>query len=1270
MSVMIRSAVRIACILIALLLVVAVAGILWHTRPQRTGWFTDGDEIKSDAALITPRDVLWLPPEAMDERFNTAKDEYEPRLAAEGAMIFFVRGRAGENADIYFSTRTVDGWSEPAPLDAINTEHEELGPEPSPDGRSLYFYSDRPGGEGGYDLWVAQYRDGAWQEPVNLGTQVNTSCNEYGPALDPEGDLLYFSSNRPRPEDMEEPDPDAWPATVREDLYQRDYDIYASTISDRGVGPARPIAELNTRFNDGAPAVSPVGDFLYFTSDRPGGEGGFDVYRCRRLDGACLEVENIGPEVNTKANEMDPGLALRGFRLYFSSDRPVAAGETEAQNGYDLYWTTSREVFLETQTYRASIDWRELVAYLPWALLALLLLLLLLLLRQLALSPRYGALNLLTRCLLASAAVHVLLMILLGFWGVGTSLSNWIRDGGGTQVALVSTSAVDDLAAQLRGGLTDHRFEPAVESSEQWEVAPAASEAETPEAQLPVDRAETEPEERTEWTAAADDAPPTPPSAPSSNDELNDEETPVELLLPEQAVPTAEAEAIADPRAAVNEGIASARAVELPSSNMVDATAIEERLQPVRVVDDAAAASLVREVPQEAESSLVPDHRRASAIEMEELPSPIGPALPPVPESPRRQADEAERTLDGLPAQSSRLTTATGIQPMPEPAMRLDPSATESVPEVSVAVMGEAAADTSGTQLTPVTLPSAEPVILDRPQTIALELRSVPEGGGEQSVEGELVVVASAEHAARSENEISVQSGGPVQSIIATPSNPVEAAIEDSPLADWRPTDLAEAGGVAANATEPAAFTLDSLDELSLPPAAGNAPQEDAEESIVVRATSGQPGTRVREVVSRPEPLSPGSVAVNPLDPVQQAEATAAPLPNAAAVESDAVEVPIARPSAAGLSVPELTIDVPPLNETGEPVAVSEAVLRQPVDVPELRQASSESAPSVRRIGTIEMDPIQSESERQAHPEDPDCMIEPAEAMDETPAPRRVVDLPEEPAEGLALLPIELEVATPVLTGPPLDIDENAARMGGLIRGMVTNARTGEPLPGATVRLDLPDGDPITATTNEQGGYAMATPEVPEFMAISASLDGFTPQSLGISAEELQRRVVERDFELMPRTPDLIVIEADPEVHHLGDNQFTGRINSQFQKRSEGRRFRASFEIPQGLTFDRDEEVLIMLFARGTQRDNQIRINSRRVSDGLNHAPRDGSFGEFEATFPGSWLKEGRNTIEIRSVYSDSTRSDLDDFEFVNIRLYLPGHTATPALPQPEYRDR
>jgi hypothetical protein len=242
--------------------------------------------------------------------------------------------------------------------------------------------------------------------------------------------------------------------------------------------------------------------------------------------------------------------------------------------------------------------------------------------------------------------------------------------------------------------------------------------------------------------------------------------------------------------------------------------------------------------------------------------------------------------------------------------------------------------------------------------------------------------------------------------------------------------------------------------------------------------------------------------------------------------------------------------------------------------------------------------------------------------------------------------PIALNLALPTETEAPAP-----PKPTGIVRGVVTDALTDLPITGATVRLDLSASEPISVTTDDEGQYVLAVPEIPEFIALSASMEAYAPESVNVPASALKQGVVTRDFELAPERRDIIVLEQDPDVHHLGDDEYTGRINSQFQKLSEGRYYIATFHVPADTLVGAGEYASIELLARGTQRDNEIRINDRLVGRGLNRAPRDGSYGPFEARFPASWLEEGVNFIEIRSVYRGS---DLDDFEFVNIRIRLP----------------
>ena len=275
----------------------AAGAVAWRLLPERHAYCTDADTIRVSSATVSPRDVLWQPPTKMPDYINSTGDDYEPRLSADGLTLYFVRGKAGHNADIHIAERTADGWSDPQPLAAINSAHDDLGPEPSPDGRLLYFYSNRPGGSGGYDLWAARRGSGGeFATPTNLGPLVNSRHNDYGPAVTPDGAMLYFASNRPRPKHPDHAG-ETWPATVREDLRVRDYDLYVSAINQGGVGRSAPLTALNTPHHEGTPAVSPAGDFVYFSSDRPGGIGGFDLFRSRRLHGAHQPPEHLGATV-------------------------------------------------------------------------------------------------------------------------------------------------------------------------------------------------------------------------------------------------------------------------------------------------------------------------------------------------------------------------------------------------------------------------------------------------------------------------------------------------------------------------------------------------------------------------------------------------------------------------------------------------------------------------------------------------------------------------------------------------------------------------------------------------------------------------------------------------------------------------------------------------------------------------------------------------------------------------------------------------------------
>lgn len=526
-------------------------------------FWTDGKEIRTPAASAPLRRILWLP--AKPVAGVSDADQYEPKVSADGLTMVFVRRRAGSNADLFEARWTPAGWGEATAIGAINTEKDELGPELSRDGTELYFYSDRAGGLGGFDLWVSKQVDGAWGEARNLGPAVNSGANEYGPALSVDGKVLSFASNRLR---AGEPvrDADNWPATMREKRERHDYDLYSARSDNAGTwGSAEAIAALNTEFDEGAPATSPAGDFLYFASDRPGGLGGFDVYRSRLLRDGVGEVENLGGAVNSEENDLDPGLSADGFRLYFSSDRASDAGVPR----YSLWSTASREVYVEVESAnRLARLWEMIVPLLPWigALLLALIPLALLwwMLKNELWRRRLGRLSLLAQCVLISMLIHALITAGLAVWKVGSGIAEAVRSGGGTRVILTSSSGgVDDgggvggIAAQLGAPATSIAFE-APPLAKVGVVRPLEAVIDAPAAiELPRGR-EVEQERM------------------AIRSEASDEVTPSELRAPEAPVPTVVASVPASERQtrASEAGLEPMRAAETGGAAPVAMTAL------------------------------------------------------------------------------------------------------------------------------------------------------------------------------------------------------------------------------------------------------------------------------------------------------------------------------------------------------------------------------------------------------------------------------------------------------------------------------------------------------------------------------------------------------------------------------------------------------------------------------------------------------------------------------------------------------------------------
>lgn len=181
------------------------------------------------------------------------------------------------------------------------------------------------------DLFFAKKNEqGKWQQPQKIEGEVNTEYDEGASCLSADGKVMYFTRCSS--------DPD----------YPRYAEIWQSQRSDAAWGkPTKCDISRDTLSSFAHPAVSPDGQWLYFVSDMPGGEGGLDIWRTRILSNGFGGVENLGRPINTSGDEMFPAFKPSG-ELYFSSDGHPGMG------GLDIIKATNDSIrgwILENQQF-------------------------------------------------------------------------------------------------------------------------------------------------------------------------------------------------------------------------------------------------------------------------------------------------------------------------------------------------------------------------------------------------------------------------------------------------------------------------------------------------------------------------------------------------------------------------------------------------------------------------------------------------------------------------------------------------------------------------------------------------------------------------------------------------------------------------------------------------------------------------------------------------------------------------------------------------------
>lgn len=231
----------------------------------------------------------WLASDEVSGNVNTEAHDACTSISPDGKQIFLykndlkdIQSRGG---DIFVSKVISNKWKTPEPLGKpINTTYWEGGACISPDGKTLFFISERKGGYGRADIWMVKRKNKQeWDIPVNLGPDINSEFDEVGAFLAPDGKTLFFSSNGKGS--------------------MGSYDIFKSTLE--GGKWSKPVNlgyPINTVYKDGPLVVSADAQLAYFASERKGGLGESDIY--------SADISNYGIFEKDGKKKVNTGLSI------------------------------------------------------------------------------------------------------------------------------------------------------------------------------------------------------------------------------------------------------------------------------------------------------------------------------------------------------------------------------------------------------------------------------------------------------------------------------------------------------------------------------------------------------------------------------------------------------------------------------------------------------------------------------------------------------------------------------------------------------------------------------------------------------------------------------------------------------------------------------------------------------------------------------------------------------------------------------------------------
>ncbi len=254
-------------------------------------------------------------PDFLKKGFKDVYNQGPATFSKDGRTVIYTKNNftdgtrhipsSGMELSLFIAEIDANGnWGSERPFPHNGDNFQTGFPYLSKDGQALFFSSDRPGGYGGYDLWISYKTGNTWSTPINLGAVVNSPGDEVSPFFD--GNQLFFASN--------------WHPGLG------GYDIFRAEQKE---GRWNQVFHLGTPINSGYDDYGLIFESFqergYFTSNRPGGKGAEDLYRVSRTATssalAIIRVKDASNGAPVAQATLD--FSNCGLGIYFADDEGI-----------------------------------------------------------------------------------------------------------------------------------------------------------------------------------------------------------------------------------------------------------------------------------------------------------------------------------------------------------------------------------------------------------------------------------------------------------------------------------------------------------------------------------------------------------------------------------------------------------------------------------------------------------------------------------------------------------------------------------------------------------------------------------------------------------------------------------------------------------------------------------------------------------------------------------------------------------------------------------